>query len=53
MVANTAGIQMPPVMTKTFFFAFFAFTLLYAALVRTRYAFASDRDALEDAAAER
>ena len=53
VVANTAGIQMPPVMTKTFFFAFFAFTLLYAALVRTRYSYASDRDALEDAAAER
>jgi heme exporter protein C len=45
IVANTAGIQMP----RTFFFAFFAFTLLYVALVRARYAFATLRDLEEDA----
>lgn len=49
IVANPAGFQMPPVMVKTFFFAFFAFTVLYAALVRARYALATDRDALDDA----
>lgn len=50
VVANTQGIQMPPVMTKTFFFAFIAFTFLYIALVRARYTLATDRDALDDAA---
>ena len=49
IVANTAGIQMPPVMVKTFFLALFAFTLLYVAFVRVRYAIATERDALEDA----
>ena len=53
VIANTDGPQMPSVMLTTFFFAFFAFTLLYAALVRTRYALATERDAFEDAAAER
>ncbi len=50
VVANTQGIQMPPVMAKTFFFAFFAFTFLYVALVRSRYALATERDALDDSA---
>lgn len=50
IVLNPDGIQMPPEMTKTFFFAFFAFTLLYAAFVRARVALAADRDALDDAA---
>lgn len=49
IVANPDGFQMPPVMVTTFFFAFFAFTVLYAALVRARYALATDRDALDDA----
>ncbi len=49
IVANTEGIQMPPVMIKTFFLALGAFTLLYIAFVRMRYAIASDRDAVEDA----
>lgn len=49
IVANTEGIQMPPVMVKTFFLALFAFTLLYVAFVRVRYAIATERDALEDA----
>lgn len=49
IVANPAGIDMPPSMIKTFFFCFFAFTLLYAAFVRARYAYATDRDALDDA----
>lgn len=48
VVANTAGIQMPPVMATTFFFALLAFTLLYVALVRARYALATERDALDD-----
>jgi heme exporter protein C len=50
VVANTAGIQMPVVMTITFFIALGAFTLLYVALVRARYALATERDALDDAA---
>jgi heme exporter protein C len=50
VVANTSGIQMPPVMIKTFFLAFFAFTALYIAFVRVRMALATDRDALDDAA---
>jgi len=37
-------------MLTTFFFCFFAFTLLYVALVRARVAYAAERDALEDAA---
>ena len=49
VVANPDGFQMPVVMVKTFFFAFFAFTLLYVALVRARYALATDRDAVETA----
>ena len=49
VVANPDGFQMPLVMVKTFFFAFFAFTLLYVALVRARYALATDRDAVEAA----
>jgi heme exporter protein C len=49
IVANTDGIQMPPVMVRTFFLALFAFTLLYVAFVRQRYAIATERDALEDA----
>lgn len=54
VVANPAGIQMPGVMVKTFFLALGAFTLLYVALVRARYALAVERDALDDdATAER
>lgn len=53
VVANTDGPQMPAVMLKTFFFAFFAFTFLYVALVRSRYRLAAEREAFEDAAAER
>jgi len=49
VVANPDGFQMPAVMVKTFFFAFFAFTLLYAALVRARYDLATDRDAVDAA----
>jgi heme exporter protein C len=48
VVANPAGIQMPGVMVKTFFLALGAFTLLYVALVRSRYALAAERDALDD-----
>ncbi|HVH38796.1 MAG TPA: cytochrome c biogenesis protein CcsA [Gemmatimonadaceae bacterium] len=51
IVANPDGIDMPPVMIKTFFLALFSFTLLYAAFVRARYAIAAERDALDDAAA--
>jgi heme exporter protein C len=50
VIANTEGIQMPAVMTITFFISLGAFTLLYLALVRARYAFATERDALDDAA---
>lgn len=50
VVARTDGPQMPPVMLVTFFLCFFAFTLLYAALVRARMALAAERDALDDAA---
>lgn len=52
IVANPEGIQMPPVMAVTLFFALFAFTLLYVALVRSRVALGRERDALEDAATE-
>ena len=48
VVANPSGIQMPPVMVKTFFLALGAFTLLYIALVRSRYALAVERDTLDD-----
>jgi len=48
VVANPTGIQMPAVMIKTFFLALTAFTLLYVALVRARYALAAERDALDD-----
>ena len=48
VVANPTGIQMPAVMIKTFFLALAAFTLLYVALVRSRYALAVERDALDD-----
>jgi heme exporter protein C len=50
IIANTDGIQMPPVMITTFFLSLGAFTLLYAAFVRLRYEIATERDALEDAA---
>ena len=50
VVARPEGPTMPPVMLKTFFLCFFAFTLLYVALVRARVAYAAERDALEDAA---
>jgi len=50
VVARPEGPTMPPVMLTTFFFCFFAFTLLYVALVRARVAYAAERDALEDAA---
>ena len=50
IVANPNGINMPAVMIKTFFFAFFAFTLLYIVFVRARIALAVERDALDDAA---
>lgn len=49
VVANPDGFQMPMVMVQTFFFAFFAFALLYVALVRARYALATDRAAVEAA----
>jgi heme exporter protein C len=49
IVANPQGIDMPDSMIITFFFAFFAFTLLYSAFVRARYALATDRDAVDDA----
>lgn len=52
VVARPEGPTMPPVMLTTFFLCFFAFTLLYVALVRARVALAAERDALEDAAAE-
>jgi heme exporter protein C len=48
VVANPTGIQMPGVMVMTFFLALAAFTLLYVALVRARYALATERDALDD-----
>jgi heme exporter protein C len=48
VVANPTGIQMPGVMVRTFFLALAAFTLLYVALVRARYALATERDALDD-----
>jgi heme exporter protein C len=48
VVANPSGIQMPPVMIKTFFLALGAFTLFYVALARARYALAEERDALDD-----
>ena len=48
VVANPTGIQMPAVMIKTFFLSLGAFTLLYVALVRSRYALAVERDALDD-----
>lgn len=47
IVANPNGIAMPPVMIKTFFLAFFAFTLLYVAFVRARLVLATERDALD------
>ena len=50
VVARPEGPTMPPVMLTTFFLCFFAFTLLYVALVRARVAYAAERDALEDAA---
>lgn len=50
VVANPSGVQMPPVMLTTFLFALAAFTLLYVAMVRTRYGLATERDALDDAA---
>ncbi|MBX3132100.1 MAG: cytochrome c biogenesis protein CcsA [Gemmatimonadaceae bacterium] len=49
IVANTAGIQMPPVMITTLFLSLGAFTVLYLALVRQRMALAAERDALLDA----
>jgi heme exporter protein C len=50
VVARPEGPTMPPVMLTTVFLCFFAFTLLYVALVRARVAYAAERDALEDAA---
>ena len=50
VIANPAGFQMPPVMVRTFFLAFISFTILYVAFVRARYALATERDALDDAA---
>jgi len=50
VVARPEGPAMPAVMVTTFFFAFFAFTLLYVAFVRARMALAVERDALDDAA---
>ncbi len=50
VVANPTGVQMPAVMLTTFLLALGAFTLLYVALVRARYALAGDRDLLDDAA---
>jgi heme exporter protein C len=52
IIANLDGIQMPGVMVKTFFLALFAFTLLYAAMVRMRYDIATERDLLDDAASD-
>jgi heme exporter protein C len=49
IVANPEGIQMPQSMRLTFYLAITAFTLLYAAFVRTRVALAVERDALDDA----
>lgn len=49
VVANPTGIQMPASMTQTLFFALFAFTVLYVALVRARMALARERDAFLDA----
>jgi len=51
IIANPEGIQMPASMRTTFYFALAAFTLLYIAFVRARYALANDRAAL-DAAVE-
>lgn len=48
VVANPTGIQMPGVMVMTFFLSLAAFTLLYIALVRSRYQLAEERDALDD-----
>lgn len=48
VIANVAGIQAPPEMTRTLFIALGAFTLLYIALVRQRMALATERDALMD-----
>lgn len=48
VVANPTGIQMPGVMVMTFFLSLAAFTLLYIALVRSRYQLAVERDALDD-----
>lgn len=46
IVANPEGIQMPASMTQTLFFALFAFTLTYVALLRARMKLAAERDAL-------
>jgi heme exporter protein C len=48
VIANVAGIQAPPEMTRTLFIALGAFTVLYVALVRQRIALAVERDALLD-----
>lgn len=48
IVANPEGIKMPASMTQTLFFALFAFTLTYVALVRARMKLAVERDALYD-----
>jgi len=48
VIANVAGIQAPPEMTRTLFISLGAFTLLYLALVRQRMALAAERDALLD-----
>lgn len=48
VVANPTGIQMPGVMVATFFLSLAAFTVLYIALVRSRYQLAEERDALDD-----
>lgn len=48
VIANVAGIQAPPEMTRTLFIALGAFTLLYVAFVRQRIALAAERDALLD-----
>ncbi len=50
VVARPDGPLMPPVMLKTFFLCFLAFTLLYVAFVRARMALAAEREALDDAA---
>lgn len=47
IIANPEGIQMPASMRTTFYLAFAAFTLLYIAFVRARFALATDRDALD------